>query len=171
MSYNDARRFGLMDLVPAAELSRHPLLASLGPEPLEDAFTPAVLKAALAGRSTPIKVALLDQTLIAGIGNIYASEALFRAGIAPDRAAGDIGAKSIARLVDAIKSVLLEAIAAGGSSLRDHRRTDGELGYFQHAFAVYDREGQPCPDCDCREGVRRRTQAGRSTFYCAKRQR
>ncbi|PKU23391.1 bifunctional DNA-formamidopyrimidine glycosylase/DNA-(apurinic or apyrimidinic site) lyase [Telmatospirillum siberiense] len=171
VAYNDARRFGLMDLCPADELSRHPLLASLGPEPLDDAFTPAVLGAALAGRSGPIKTALLDQTLVAGIGNIYASEALFRAGIHPARPADEVGLKPLRRLVGAIKAVLTEAIAAGGSSLRDHRRPDGELGYFQHAFAVYDREGLPCPDCTCGEGIRRLVQSGRSTFYCPKRQR
>jgi formamidopyrimidine-DNA glycosylase len=171
VSYNDARRFGLMDLCPEKDLARHPLLAALGPEPLDDAFTAAVLTAALAGRSGPIKTALLDQTLVAGIGNIYASEALFRAGIDPARCAATIGPKPTARLVAAIRSVLSEAIEAGGSSLRDHRRTDGELGYFQHSFAVYDKEGMPCPNCTCGEGVRRLVQSGRSTFYCAKRQR
>jgi len=171
VAYNDARRFGLMDLCAKEDLPLHPLLVALGPEPLDDAFTPRVLAAALANRSGPIKVALLDQTLVAGIGNIYASEALFRAGINPARSAASVGPKQIERLVPALKSVLIEAIAAGGSSLRDHRRTDGELGYFQHAFAVYDREGMPCPNCTCAEGVRRLVQAGRSTFYCAKRQR
>jgi formamidopyrimidine-DNA glycosylase len=171
VTYNDARRFGLMDLCPEADLACHPLLADLGPEPLAEAFTPAVLARALAGRSGPIKTALLDQTLIAGIGNIYASEALFRAGIDPARAAGGIGRKETGRLVAAIRSVLTEAIEAGGSSLRDHRRTDGELGYFQHSFTVYDKEGLPCPNCTCAEGIRRLVQSGRSTFYCAKRQR
>ena len=169
--FNDPRRFGLMDLVEGASLALHPLLVSLGPEPLDDAFTPAVLSAALAERSTPIKTALLDQRLVAGIGNIYASEALFRAGIAPTRPAATVAGRRAERLVPAVKAVLTEAIAAGGSSLRDHRRTDGELGYFQHAFAVYDREGEPCPDCRCDGGVRRIVQAGRSTFYCQKRQR
>jgi formamidopyrimidine-DNA glycosylase len=160
-----------MDLCPQADLAAHPLLAALGPEPLDDAFTPAVLASALAGRSGPIKIALLDQTLIAGIGNIYASEALFRAGIAPTRSAASIGLKRAESLVAAIKAVLAEAIEAGGSSLRDHRQPNGELGYFQHAFAVYDREGLPCPNCTCAEGVRRLVQSGRSSFYCAKRQR
>jgi formamidopyrimidine-DNA glycosylase len=169
--YHDARRFGLMDLVPADALASHPLLSSLGPEPLEEAFQPAVLAGAFTGKTTAVKVALLDQTLVAGIGNIYASEALFRARIDPTRAAGSLTARQIDRLTTAVKDVLREAIAAGGSSLRDHRRTDGELGYFQHAFAVYDREGLPCPGCTCKEGVRRITQAGRSTFCCAKRQR
>jgi formamidopyrimidine-DNA glycosylase len=171
VAYNDARRFGLMDLCAKTDLAGHPLLAALGPEPLDKAFTPSVLAKALSNRSGPIKTALLDQTLIAGIGNIYASEALFRAGIDPARPAATLSLKESRPLVAAIKSVLAEAIAAGGSSLRDHRRPDGELGYFQHAFAVYDREGKPCPNCDCAEGVRRLVQSGRSTFYCAKRQR
>ncbi|HLN24725.1 MAG TPA: bifunctional DNA-formamidopyrimidine glycosylase/DNA-(apurinic or apyrimidinic site) lyase [Patescibacteria group bacterium] len=171
ISFNDPRRFGLMDLVTAERLGEHKLLRSIGPEPLDDAFTARVLIAALAGRSTPIKIALLDQTLVAGIGNIYASEALFRAGIAPTRAASTITAKQAGKLVAAIKAVLTEAIASGGSSLRDHRQPSGELGYFQHAFAVYDREGLPCPGCTCPTGVRRITQSGRSTFYCDKRQR
>ncbi|MDR3437528.1 bifunctional DNA-formamidopyrimidine glycosylase/DNA-(apurinic or apyrimidinic site) lyase [Telmatospirillum sp.] len=170
VTYNDARRFGLMDLFPAADMSNHPLLKGLGPEPLDDAFTPAVLSRALVGKSGPIKTVLLDQTVVAGIGNIYASESLFRARILPDRPAETITGKQSERLVKAIKSVLTEAIAAGGSSLRDHRRPNGELGYFQHAFAVYDREGEPCPGCTCAEGVRRIVQAGRSTFFCAKRQ-
>ncbi len=168
--YQDPRRFGLMDLVEAARLTEHPLLRGLGPEPLDDAFTPPVLSAALAGRNGPIKTALLDQKLVAGLGNIYASEALFRAGIAPDRRASTVAGRRAAKLVPAIKAVLREAIAAGGSSLRDHRRPNGELGYFQHAFAVYDREGQPCPGCDCATGIRRMVQSGRSTFYCGKRQ-
>jgi formamidopyrimidine-DNA glycosylase len=169
--FQDPRRFGLMDLVPAAQLVDHPLLRHMGPEPLEDGFTPAILAAALAGKSGPIKAALLDQTVVAGIGNIYACEALFRAGIAPVRPAGSLRPARLARLVAAIKTVLVEAIAAGGSSLRDHRRPDGELGYFQHAFAVYDRQDEPCPGCDCATGIRRIVQSGRSTFYCAKRQR
>jgi formamidopyrimidine-DNA glycosylase len=170
VAYNDSRRFGLMDLVAADDLADHPLLRDLGPEPLDDAFTAKVLSEALADRTTPIKPALLDQRIVAGIGNIYACEALFRAGIAPDRRAASVAGADAARLVLAIKTVLREAIAAGGSSLRDHRQPNGELGYFQHAFAVYGREGQPCPGCTCREGIRRITQAGRSTFHCAKRQ-
>ncbi len=168
--FQDPRRFGLMDLAEAASLAEHPLLKDLGPEPLDEAFTPAVLSAALAGRSGPIKTALLDQKLVAGLGNIYVSEALFRAGISPERAAASVAGRRARRLVPAIKAVLTEAIAAGGSSLRDHRRPDGELGYFQHAFAVYDREGDPCPGCDCATGVRRIVQSGRSTFFCHKRQ-
>ncbi|MTJ82519.1 MAG: bifunctional DNA-formamidopyrimidine glycosylase/DNA-(apurinic or apyrimidinic site) lyase [Telmatospirillum sp.] len=169
--YHDPRRFGLMDLVPAADLAAHPLLAGLGPEPLDDAFTTAVLLRAFAGKVTPVKTALLDQTVVAGIGNIYACEALYRAGIRPDRDAGDLPRRQVDRLVSAIKDVLTEAIAVGGSSLRDHRRPDGELGYFQHSFAVYGREGEPCPKCGCGEGVRRMGQSGRSTFYCRRQQR
>ena len=168
--FNDARRFGLMDLFPLAALAAHPLLRDLGPEPLDDDFTAKELGVRIAGRSSAIKVVLLDQTVVAGIGNIYASEALFRAAIAPERPAETLTKKELARLVPAIKAVLQEAIAAGGSTLRDHRRPDGELGYFQHAFAVYDREGEPCPGCTCREGIRRLVQGGRATFYCAARQ-
>jgi formamidopyrimidine-DNA glycosylase len=169
--FTDPRRFGLMDMVRQTELDRHPLLASLGPEPLEDAFTPAVLSAALAGKNTPIKAALLDQTVVAGLGNIYVSEALFRARIAPRRRAGTVAGKRAETLVPAIKTVLEDAIKAGGSTLRDHRQASGELGYFQHDFKVYDREGKPCPGCDCARGITRIVQSGRSTFYCAKRQR
>jgi len=169
--FNDARRFGLIDLTETAQLANHPLLRDIGPEPLGEAFTAKVLAGRIAGKSSAIKVVLLDQTVVAGIGNIYASEALYRAAIDPTRAANSLKPKEIAALVPAIQSVLAEAIAAGGSSLRDHRRPDGELGYFQHGFKVYDREGEPCPDCTCREGIRRLIQGGRSTFYCAKKQR
>jgi formamidopyrimidine-DNA glycosylase len=169
--FNDARRFGLIDLTETARLADHPLLRGIGPEPLDEAFTAKVLGARIAAKSSPIKVVLLDQAVVAGIGNIYASEALFRAGIAPTRAANGLKPREIAKLVPAIQSVLTEAIAAGGSSLRDHRRPDGELGYFQHGFKVYDREGEPCPGCDCATGIRRLVQGGRSTFYCANRQR
>jgi formamidopyrimidine-DNA glycosylase len=169
--FQDPRRFGLLDLVAGDALATHPLLSDLGPEPLADSFTAGVLATALGGRSGPIKTALLDQHVIAGLGNIYVSESLYRAGIDPARPAGAIGKAATARLVDAIKTVLTEAIAAGGSSLRDHRRPDGELGYFQHSFAVYGREGEPCPRCDCATGVRRIVQSGRATFYCAKQQR
>jgi len=169
--FNDARRFGLIDLTETSLLSEHPLLRDIGPEPLGEAFTGSVLAGRIAGKSSAIKVVLLDQTVVAGIGNIYASEALYRAAINPTRAANSLKPKEIAALVPAIQSVLTEAIAAGGSSLRDHRRPDGELGYFQHGFKVYDREGEPCPDCTCREGIKRLIQGGRSTFYCAKKQR
>ena len=169
--FNDARRFGLMDLTETALLADHPLLRDIGPEPLGEHFTPKLLATRIAGKSSPIKIVLLDQKVVAGIGNIYASEALFRSAINPMRAASSLKPAEIAKLVPAIQSVLLEAIAAGGSSLRDHRRPDGELGYFQHGFKVYDREGEPCPDCTCRDGIQRIVQGGRSTFYCAKKQR
>ncbi|MBF0334587.1 MAG: bifunctional DNA-formamidopyrimidine glycosylase/DNA-(apurinic or apyrimidinic site) lyase, partial [Alphaproteobacteria bacterium] len=171
VTYRDPRRFGMMDLVPAAALDAHPALAALGPEPLDDSFTAVALGAALAGRKGPLKTTLLDQRVVAGLGNIYVCEALFRAGLSPTRAAGTVSGRAAARLWQAIRAVLAEAIEAGGSSLRDHQRPDGELGYFQHGFRVYGREGRPCPDCDCGGGVLRLAQAGRSTFYCAKRQR
>jgi formamidopyrimidine-DNA glycosylase len=172
--FNDPRRFGLMALTRTDALAAHPLLAGLGPEPLEDGFDGAALAARLAGRRGPIKMALLDQSVVAGLGNIYASEALFRAGLSPLRGADGVIGRRADRLAQAIRLTLEEAIAAGGSSLRDHRQPSGELGYFQHSFAVYDREGQACPGCDCggkSGGIRRITQAGRSTFYCTKRQR
>ena len=171
LRYVDPRRFGLMDLTTAAELAAHPLLAGMGPEPLDAGFTGAVLAGALAGRRTPIKAALLDQRVVAGIGNIYACEALFRAGISPRRLAAGVQGARAERLVAGLKEVLLKAIKAGGSSLRDHVQPSGELGYFQHEWAVYGRENAPCPGCDCDAGVRRITQSGRSSFYCAKRQR
>jgi len=169
--FSDPRRFGLMDIVPAAGLDRDPRFAGLGPEPLSPAFTSTVLAAALEGRRTAIKAALIDQRIVVGIGNIYACEALFRAGISPRRLAGTIKNSRAERLVAGIKAVLEEAIAAGGSSARDYVQASGELGWFQHRWAVYDREGQPCPHCDCGGAVRRIVQGGRSTFYCAKRQR
>ena len=171
VTYNDVRRFGLMDLWPTADLDRHPLLAGLGPEPLGNAFNGAVLAAALAGKRTPIKAALLDQRIVAGLGNIYVCEALHRAGISPGRIAGSISRPRIDRLAGEIVATLNDAIAAGGSSLRDFRRADGELGYFQHSFRVYDREGVPCPTAGCTGMVRRFVQSGRSTFHCAKCQR
>ena len=173
--FNDARRFGFMDLVARAALDRHRLLAELGPEPLGNEFNGPVLAAALAGKKTPIKSALVDQRVVAGIGNIYASESLFYAGISPRRSARTVQGDRAERLAAAIKRVLLDAIAAGGSSLRDFVQTNGELGYFQHRWAVYDRDGQACPGCDCvaasTGGIRRIVQSGRSTFYCPKRQR
>jgi formamidopyrimidine-DNA glycosylase len=171
VTFTDPRRFGLMTLCEPGQLPTHPLLAKLGPEPLDDGFTASVLAAALAGKGSPIKVALLDQANVAGLGNIYVCESLFRAGISPLRPAGAVTLPELARLVPAIKAVLTEAIAAGGSTLRDHVRPDGELGYFQHTFAVYGRAGEPCPGCDCGGTVQRAVQGGRSTFYCAKRQR
>ncbi|HEY0206688.1 MAG TPA: bifunctional DNA-formamidopyrimidine glycosylase/DNA-(apurinic or apyrimidinic site) lyase [Acetobacteraceae bacterium] len=169
VGFVDPRRFGSIDLVPTAEEDAHRLLAGLGPEPLDEAFTPAVLSAALAGRRTPVKAALLDQRVVAGLGNIYVCEALFRAGIAPSRLAADVAGPAADRLVPEIKQTLLEAIAAGGSSLRDYVQPDGELGYFQHAWRVYGREGEPCPVCPgppaC-PGIQRVVQSGRSTFLC-----
>ena len=169
--FNDARRFGTLDYVKRGEEHQHPLLAGLGPEPLEPGFDGPYLAAKLAGKLTPIKAALLDQRVVAGLGNIYVCEALFRARLSPRRLARSIGRGRAERLVAAIRSVLTEAIAAGGSSLRDYVQADGELGYFQHHWAVYGHEGEPCPGCDCGVGVRRIVQSGRSTFFCAKRQR
>jgi formamidopyrimidine-DNA glycosylase len=171
VTYNDARRFGLMDLWPTADLSSHKLLAGLGPEPLGNEFNGAVLAVNLAGKRTPIKAALLDQRIVAGLGNIYVCEALHRAGISPKRLAGTLSRPRIDRLAAEIVATLNDAIAAGGSSLRDFRQADGELGYFQHSFRVYDREGAPCPTSGCSGTVRRIVQSGRSTFYCAKCQR
>jgi formamidopyrimidine-DNA glycosylase len=171
IGFVDPRRFGSIDLVPTSQEDRHRLLAALGPEPLDDRFTPAFLSAALAGKKTPIKAALLDQKVVAGLGNIYVCEALFRAGISPLRLAASVPGVRAARLVPAIKDTLTEAIAAGGSSLRDYVQPDGELGYFQHAWKVYGREGEPCGKCPgppaC-TGVKRIVQAGRSTFYCGR---
>ena len=169
--YNDPRRFGFMDLIAEADLPRHPRLAGLGLEPLDDAFDGPALAARLAGKATSIKAALLDQRIVAGLGNIYVCEALYRAGIAPTRLAGSLDADDAARLAGDIKAVLLKAIAAGGSSIRDYVQASGELGYFQHEWAVYGREGRPCPGCDCVTGISRIVQGGRSTFFCAQRQR
>jgi formamidopyrimidine-DNA glycosylase len=169
--FNDPRRFGLIDYVRRGDSAEHPLLAGLGPEPLEPGFNGSYLGTALAGKLSPIKAALLDQRVVAGLGNIYVCESLFRAGLSPRRVAASIGPVRAERLVAAIKSVLTEAIAAGGSSLRDYVQADGALGYFQHHWAVYGREGEPCPNCNCAEGVRRIVQSGRSTFFCAKHQR
>jgi formamidopyrimidine-DNA glycosylase len=169
----DPRRFGSLDLTTDGELAGHALLRNLGPEPLETGFDAAYLARRLTGKTGPIKAALMDQRLVAGLGNIYVCEALFRAGISPRRRAGSLSVPRLERLAEAVRAVLGEAIVAGGSTLRDHRRPDGELGYFQHRFAVYDREGQACPACTrgaC-PGVRRIVQAGRSTFYCPARQR
>ncbi len=169
----DPRRFGFVDLMATAAEDRHRLLAGLGPEPLDAAFTPAVLAASLAGKRTPIKAALLDQRVVAGLGNIYVCEALFRAGISPLRTAATVAGVRAARLVVAIKATLTEAIAAGGSSLRDYAQPSGELGYFQHAWKVYGREGEACEQCPgapC-AGIRRVVQGGRSTFYCGRVQR
>lgn len=169
--FNDPRRFGLLDYIARGQEDAHPLLAGLGPEPLEPGFDAGYLNRVLARKMTPIKAALLDQRIVAGLGNIYVCEALYRAGISPRRLAASVVGARAERLAGAIHNVLTEAIEAGGSSLRDYVQANGELGYFQHRWAVYGREGQPCPDCNCAEGVRRITQAGRSTFFCSKRQR
>lgn len=165
VTYTDARRFGFMDLFPAAAMATHPRLAGLGLEPLGEELTGRRLQALLAGRAVSIKAALLDQRIVAGIGNIYACEALHRAGIAPFRPAGSLTAREAGRLVDAVRAVLGEAIEAGGSSLRDYVQASGELGYFQHRWRVYGREGEPCgrhPGT----AIRRAQQQGRSTFHC-----
>jgi formamidopyrimidine-DNA glycosylase len=177
--FTDPRRFGFMDLVEERDLAAHPRLAGLGIEPL-DGEVPSLLdgphlETLLRGRQTPLKAALLDQRLIAGLGNIYVCEALFRAGLSPFRHAGTVAGVRAERLAAAIREVLQDAIAAGGSSLRDYVQASGELGYFQHRWAVYGREGEPCPGCDCNPartgGVQRSVQAGRSTFHCTSRQR
>ena len=173
--FNDARRFGLMDLVSEAGLATHPLLAGLGPEPLGNDFNGPELARRLAGKRSPIKAALLDQRVVAGLGNIYVCESLFFAGLSPRRKAYTVQGGRAERLVHAVRDVLCRAIAAGGSSLRDYVQASGELGYFQHSWAVYGREGARCPGCDCDPattgGVRRIVQSNRSTFYCAVRQR
>lgn len=164
VTFNDARRFGMMDLVASDQVGEHPLLAGLGPEPLGNDFNADVLAKAFAGKRAPVKSALLDQSIVAGLGNIYVCEALWRAGINPLRLAGEVG--SVDLLVRVIREVLSEAIEAGGSSLRDHRQTNGELGYFQHAFSVYGREGEACRSVGCSGIVERIVQSGRSTFWC-----
>ena len=169
--FNDPRRFGFM-LFSEGAPDEHPMLAGLGVEPTGNALDGTLLASLLEGRRSPLKAALLDQRLIAGLGNIYVSEALWRAGLSPLREAGTIAKASKKarqqsdRLAGAIRTVIADAIAAGGSSLRDHVRTDGSLGYFQHSFAVYDREGEPCPTPGCGGHVERIVQSGRSTFYC-----
>lgn len=171
IAFNDARRFGAMDLWPTATLESHRLLAALGPEPLSNAFHDAHLAARLAGRRTPIKAALLDQRIVAGLGNIYVCEALHRAQIAPARLAGSLSRPRVSRLAAAIRETLEAAIEAGGSSLRDFRHADGELGYFQHAFRVYGREGGPCLRDGCGGVVGRLVQSARSSFWCPRCQR
>ena len=166
IAFNDARRFGAMDLAPTELVEAHWLLKDLGPEPLGNAFNEDYLEARLRGRNMPMKTALLDQKIVAGLGNIYVCEALNRAGISPRRKAGNLSRPQIARLVPIIRDVLNEAIAAGGSSLRDYRQTDGELGYFQHAFRAYDREDQPCSTPECDGTIVRIVQSGRSTYFC-----
>lgn len=171
ITFNDPRRFGAMDLLDTATAAQHKLLVSLGPEPLGNDFHEAHLIAVLKGRNTPIKSALLDQRLIAGLGNIYVCEALYRARINPTHKAGQISKTRVATLVPIIRTVLAEAIEAGGSSLKDFRQADGELGYFQHSFDVYGREGEPCRTPDCAQSIQRIVQSGRSSFYCSQCQR
>lgn len=172
VTFNDPRRFGAILMVPYDQLDSHPLLRDLGPEPLGNAFTAAHLARACARRRTSLKAALLDQKVVAGLGNIYVCEALHRAGLSPRRMAYTIATQDgeptrrAEKLVAVIREVLREAIQAGGSSLRDHRQVDGALGYFQHTFRVYDREGLACPTRHCRGTVQRITQGGRSTFFC-----
>ncbi len=165
--YNDPRRFGFMAFAQGRELDSHPFLASLGIEPTGNTLDGIVLSALFAGRRSPLKAALLDQRLIAGLGNIYVCEALWRAGLSPRRVSGSVRGKRAARLADAIRSVIGDAIAAGGSTLRDHQLTDGSLGYFQHTFSVYDQEGRQCRRGGCEGKVKRIVQSGRSTFYCS----
>ena len=166
ITFNDPRRFGAMDLLPTIGAEAHPLLASIGPEPLSNSFNEDYLAAALDNRNTPMKSALLDQKIIAGLGNIYVCEALFRSKIHPTRPARRVSKTRVARLVPIIRDVLNDAITAGGSSLRDFRQADGELGYFQHSFDVYGREADPCRTPGCTSTIRRIVQSGRSTFYC-----
>ena len=170
--FNDPRRFGFMKLVARATFDEEPLLRRIGPEPLGNEFGAALLARACRGKKTSLKAALSDQRVVAGLGNIYVCEALHRAHLSPKRRASTIADKTgepnerAAALADAIKAVLNDAIKAGGSSLRDHRRTDGELGYFQHSFRVYDREGEKCPTRGCKGRIKRIVQTGRSTFFC-----
>ena len=164
ITFNDPRRFGFIELWPLAELENYPRIRDLGPEPLTNRFSAAYLDEALADKHTPIKTALLNQAIIAGLGNIYVCEALFRSGISPKRLARSVPGKRAARLAPAIDAVIAEAIEAGGSTLRDFAAADGALGYFQHAFKVYGRERDPCAVCG--RAITRIVQAGRSTFYC-----
>jgi formamidopyrimidine-DNA glycosylase len=172
VTFNDPRRFGSMKIVKRARIDDEPLLNALGPEPLGNEFDAAMLAVACAAKNTSLKAALLDQTVVAGLGNIYVCEALFRAHLSPKRRVSTIAGRNgkpnqrAYAMVEAIKTVLNDAIAAGGSSLRDHRRTDGSLGDFQHNFLVYDREGKPCPGHACKGRIRRFVQNGRSTFWC-----
>ncbi|MBL4807127.1 MAG: bifunctional DNA-formamidopyrimidine glycosylase/DNA-(apurinic or apyrimidinic site) lyase [Rhodobacteraceae bacterium] len=166
VTFNDARRFGMMDMCATNKVEAHKLIAGLGPEPLGNQFDAHYLADRFKGRKMPVKSALLDQRIIAGLGNIYVCEALWRAQLSPDLAAGKLSSDNISALVPIIRTVLEDAIKAGGSSLKDFRQTDGELGYFQHSFAVYGREGQPCQRAECAGTIARFAQAGRSTFHC-----
>jgi formamidopyrimidine-DNA glycosylase len=172
VTFNDPRRFGYMKLIARDQLAQDPMIEALGPEPLGNAFDGAMLAAACTGKKTSLKAALSDQKVVAGLGNIYVCEALHRAHLSPKRMASTIAYKSAApnerahALAEAIRAVLNDAIRAGGSSLRDHRQTDGDLGYFQHSFRVYDRAGEKCPTPRCKGTIKRIVQGTRSTFYC-----
>lgn len=171
VTFNDPRRFGAMDLMETAQADEHKLLTSLGPEPLGNDFNETHLIKAFRGRRSPVKSLLLDQRIVAGLGNIYVCEALYRARLSPVRQAGRIAGQRVASLVPVIRQVLGDAIQAGGSSLRDFRQADGELGYFQHSFDVYGRESAPCRSSGCDASIRRIVQSGRSSFYCPQCQR
>lgn len=171
ITFNDPRRFGLLDLCSTGTLPQHKLLAPLGPEPFSRALTVAYLASSLRGRKTSIKQVLLDQRVVAGLGNIYVSEALFWSGIHPARAAGSLKAAELQKLVPAIQKVLKASIKAGGTSMRDYVQADGAMGFFQDQFAVYDRAGLPCPGCNCKKSVQHVVQGGRSTYFCPKKQR
>ncbi|MEE2944078.1 MAG: bifunctional DNA-formamidopyrimidine glycosylase/DNA-(apurinic or apyrimidinic site) lyase [Pseudomonadota bacterium] len=171
VTFNDPRRFGAMDLLDTATAAEHPLLASIGPEPLGNDFNENYLVKKLEGRKTPIKSALLDQKIVAGLGNIYVCEALYRAKISPKRHVNKISSARIFSLVPIIRDVLTDAISAGGSSLKDFRQADGELGYFQHSFDAYGRDSKPCRSEDCNGEIVKITQSGRSSFYCPQCQR
>ncbi|MFT4959383.1 MAG: formamidopyrimidine-DNA glycosylase [Paracoccaceae bacterium] len=171
ITFNDARRFGSMDLMATDRADDHKLLAVLGPEPLGNDFHEQHLIDAFKGKNSPVKSALLDQRIVAGLGNIYVCEVLFRARVSPASRAGQIASKRVGTLVPIIREVLNDAIRAGGSSLKDFRQADGELGYFQHSFDVYGREGEPCRTKDCKGVVQRIVQSGRSSFYCGQCQR
>jgi formamidopyrimidine-DNA glycosylase len=174
ITYNDPRRFGMILLIDEKEFETHKNFAHLGPEPLGNDFSAPILLARLKGKNTSIKQALLDQRVVVGVGNIYACEALFLAGINPLKKARLVKGEKMELLVKAIRDVLMRAIKAGGSTLKDYRHADGQLGYFQHNFTVYNQEGERCPTCDCdiakTNGIKRIMQAGRSTFYCSKKQ-
>lgn len=171
---NDARRFGIVDICPTEAIDQHKFFAHLGVEPLSNHFSPKYLQDKLKNRKGAIKPVLMDQKLVVGVGNIYAAEALFHSNIDPRRPANSLNKAEINRLVPAIRNVLNEAIKSGGSSLRDYAQANGELGYFQHNWAVYNRKGQPCPGCTCDTlqtgGIQKITQTGRSTFYCPRKQ-
>ena len=171
ITFNDARRFGAMDMAPTKALDKHWLLKRLGPEPLGNGLNAEYLSNRFKNKNTSIKTTLLDQLVVAGLGNIYVCEILFRSGVSPQKNTNKLEMKEIERLVKFTRSVLIDAIEAGGSSLKDHRQTTGELGYFQHSFSVYGREGEKCFNDNCQTIIKRVIQSGRSTFYCSKCQR